>query len=133
MHIMEVIKENSCRSRFALFISSVNSPRNGKRRRCTEPSRLPVKQIKRFFKKRKLRKRIRNYVLKNVPKSSKVFQVMRAPFLRKTVVFANGERITEANEFSATKKYPVRNNWSLRGKMVHKSLNHKKVTLPVTT
>ena len=82
---MEVIKETSCRSRFALFICSVDS-------------RLPVKQMKRFLKKKKLRKRIRNYVSENVPKSSKVYQVIRAPFLRKSVVFA---------------------------KMVYKSLNHK--------
>ena len=113
----------------SVCISSVDSRRNGKGRRCTEPSRLPVKQMKRFLKKRKLRKRIRNYVLKNVPKSSKVYQVIRAPFLRKTVVFANGERITDANEFRMTKKYPLRNSCKilpLGSKMVYKSLNHKK-------
>ena len=65
--------------------------------------------MKRVLKKRKLRKVIRNYILKNVPKSSKVYQIIRAPFLRKTVVFANGERITEINEFGMTKKYPFRN------------------------
>ena len=105
---MEVKKETSCRTRVALFISSVDSRRNGKGRRCIEPSRLPVKQMKRVLKKRKLRKRIRNYVLKNVPKSSKVYQIIRAPFLRKAVVFANGERITEINEFGMTKKYQKR-------------------------
>ena len=125
---MEVIKETSCRSRFTLFISSVNSRRNSKGRRCIEPSRLPVKQMKRVLKKRKLRKRIRNYVLKNVPKSSKVYQIIRAPFLRKTVVFANGERLTEINEFRMTKKYPLRNGCKMLSsgsKMVYKSLNHK--------
>ena len=125
---MEIIKDISCRSRFALFISSVDSRRNGKGRRCIEPSRLPVKQMKRFLKKRKLRKRIRNYVLKNVPKSSKVCQIIRAPFLRKTVVFANGEGITEINEFRMTKKYPLRNGCNMLSsgsKMVYKSLNHK--------
>ena len=126
---MEVIKDASCRSRFALFISSVDSRRNGKGQLCREPSRLPVKQMKRFLKKGKLRKRIRNYVLKNVPKSSKVYQVIRVPFLRKTVVFANGECITDANEFRMTKKYPLRTSCkilSLGSKMVYKSLNHKK-------
>ncbi|XP_020620310.1 uncharacterized protein LOC110058058 [Orbicella faveolata] len=126
---MEIIKETSCRSRFAFFISNVDSRRNGKGRRCTEPSRLPLKQMKRFLKKRKLRKRIRNYVLKNVPKSSKVYQVVRAPFPRKTVVFANGKRITDANEFKMTERYPLRNSCkilSLRSKMAHESLNHKK-------
>ena len=125
---MEIIKETSCRSRFALFISGDDSRRKGKGGRCTEPSRLPIKQMKRFLKKRKLRKRIRNYVLKNVPKSSKVYQVIRAPFLRKTVVFADGRRIIDANEFRMTKKYPLRNSCkilSLGSKMVYKSLNHK--------
>ena len=126
--IMEIIKETSCRSRFALFIISADGRRNGKGRRSREPSRLPMKQMKRVLKKRKLRKKIRNYVLKNVPKSSKVYQVIRTPFLRKTVVFASGERITDCNEFRMTKKYSLTNSCkilSLGSKMVYKSLNHK--------
>ena len=125
---MEVIKESSRRSRFGMFICSVDSRRSGKGRRCIEPSRLPVKQMKRFLKKRKLRKRIRNYVSKNVPKSSKVYQIIRAPFLRKSVVFANGERLREVNKFKMIKKYPLRNSCkmlSVENKMVYKSLNHK--------
>ena len=98
---------------FALFIISADRRRNGKGRPSTEPSRLPVKQMKRVLKKRKLRKRIRNYVLKNVPKSSKVYQVIRAPFLRKTVVFANGERTTDCNEFRMTKKYSLTNSFKI--------------------
>ena len=123
---MEIMKQS--RSRLALFICSVNSRRNCKGRRCTEPSRVPVKLLKRFLKKRKLRKRIRNYVSRNVPKSSYVYQIVRAPFLRKTVVFANGERITEVHEFRMTKKYPLRSSskvLSLGNKMVYKSLNHR--------
>ena len=125
--IMEIIKESCCRSRFALFISSVVSRRNSEGRRCTEPSRVPVKQLKRFLKKKKLRKSIRNYVSKNVPKSSRVYQIIRAPFHRKTVIFGNGEHITEVNEFRMTKKYPLRSSCkvSLKNKMVYKSLNHK--------
>ena len=128
IRIIEIIKETSCRSRFALFIGSVDSRRNGKGRRCTEPSRLPVKQMKRFLKKRKLRKRIGNYVLKNVPRSSKLYEIIRAPFLRRTFVFAIGERITESNEFRMTKKYRLGKSCkmlSLGSKMVYKSLNHK--------
>ena len=125
---MVVIKGTACRSRFALFISSVDSRKNGKGQRCTEPSRLPVKQMKRFLKKRSLRNRIRNYVSKNVPKSSKLYQIIREPFLCKTVVFGNGERITEVNETRMTKKYTLRNRCkmlSLENEMVYKSLNHK--------
>ena len=66
--------------------------------------------------------------VKNVSKSSNVYQILRAPFHRKTVVFANGERITEVNEFRMAKKYPLRSSCkvlSLRNKMVYKSFNHK--------
>ena len=88
-----------------------------------------MKRMKLFLKKRKLRKGIRNHVSKNVPKSSKVCQIIRAPFLCKSVVFANGERIREVNKFRMTKKYPLRNSCckmlSLGNKMVYKSLNHK--------
>ena len=55
-------------------------------------------------------------------------------------MFANGERITDANEFRMTKymtkKYPLRNSCKillLGSKMVYKSLNHKKTTLPVSS
>ena len=125
---MEIIKETSCRSRFALFISRFYSRKNCKGRRCTEPSRVPVKQLKRFLKNRKLRKIIRNYVSNNFPKSSNVHKIVHVPFLRKTVVFANGERITEVNMFRVTRKYLLRSSCkvlSLGYKMVYKSLNHK--------
>ena len=125
---MAIRKGASCRSRFALFISCVNSPRNSKGRRCTEPSRLPVKLMKLFLIKRKVRKRIRNYVLKNFPRSSKVYEIIRGFFVRKAVVFANGECIREVIDFWISKKYLSRNSckmFSLGSKMVHKSLNHK--------
>ena len=123
---MEIIKQNSFRSRYALFIGSVESQKNGKVRRCREPSRLPVKQMKRILKKRKLRKRIRNYVLKNVPKTSRLYQIMQAPILRKIVT--NGQRIPEGNEFTMTDKFPFRDGCKrmrLTNEKVHKSLNHK--------
>ena len=123
---MEIIKQNSFRSRHALFIGSANSPKNGKVRRCREPSRLPVKQMKRILKKRKGRKRIRNYVLKNVPKTSILYQIMQAPILRKIVT--NGQRIPEDNEFTITDKFLLRNGCKrmpLRNEKVYKSLNHK--------
>ena len=107
---MDIIKERDCRSRFALFICCVASGRKGEKRRCTEPSRVAVKQLKRFLKKRKLRKRIRNYLLKNLPKSSRVYQIIRTPLLRQKAVFGNGERLTEVNEFNLIKKYPLRSS-----------------------
>ena len=97
--IMEIIEESCFRSQFALFIC----------RRFREPSRVPVKQLKWFLKKKKLRKRIRNYVSKNLPSSSRVYQIILTPLLRKRVLFGNGERMTEIN-----------NN-----KMMYKTLNHK--------
>ena len=125
---MEIIKESCCRSWFALFISSFASRRKGKGQRYREPSRLPVKQLKRFLKKRKLRKRIRSYVLKNLPRSSRVYQIIRTPFVRKSVIFSNGERITEVNEVKMIKKYPLRSSCkvlSFGTKTTYKTLNHK--------
>ena len=124
---MDIIKEGDCQSRFALFICCVGSGRKGESRRYTEPSRVPVKQLKRFLKKRKLRKRTRNYLLKNLPKSSRVYQIIRTP-LRKKVVFDNGERVTEVNEFKLIQKYPLRSSCkvvSLGHEMVYNNLNHK--------
>ena len=123
---MEIIKQNSLRSRYALFIGSADSRKNGKVRRCREPSRLPLKQMKRILKKRKLRKRIRNYVLKNVPKTSRLYQIMQAPILRKIVT--NGQRIPEGNEFTMTDKFLLRNGCKCMrstNEKVYKSLNHK--------
>ena len=87
---MEIIKESCCRSRFALFISSVASRRNGGERRCTEPSRVPVKQLKRFLKKRRLRKRIRNYVSKNVPSRQEIIKLSEFPFIAKQLSLVMG-------------------------------------------
>ena len=106
---MEIIKESYCRSRFALFGCNVAIRRKGEGRRSREPSRVPLKQLKRFLKKRKLRKRIRNYASQNLPRTSRVYQIILTPFLRKRVLFGNGERMTEVND----------------NKMVYKTLNHK--------
>ena len=113
--IMEIIKESYCRSRFALFMCNVGIRRKGAGLRSREPSRVPLKQLKLFLKKRKLRKRIRNYASKNLPRSSRVYQLIFTPFLRKTVLFGNGERMTEVND----------------NKMVYKTLNHKINNIPL--
>ena len=87
-----------------------------------------MKQMKRFLKKRKLRKRIRNYVLKNVPKTSALYKIIKAPLLRKTVAFTNAKRITGINKFAASDKYPLRNGCKFlaSGKqIVYQSLNHR--------
>jgi len=84
--------------------------------------------MKLFLKKRKLRERIQYYLLKNVAKSAKVYQIIPAFSLYKRVVFGNEELITEYNEFRITKKYPLRNSCQillLGIKMVYKSLSHK--------
>ena len=92
-----------------MFGCNVAIRRKGEGRRSREPSRVPLKQLKRFLKKRKLRKRIRNYASQNVPRTSRVYQIILTPFLRKRVLFGNGERMTEVND----------------NKMVYKTLNHK--------
>ena len=86
---MKRIKERCVRSRFVLFNSSIENQRNGKERRCREPSRLPFKQMRLYLKKRKLRKTLRNYALKNIPKTSKVYDITQSKLLRKVVIFSN--------------------------------------------
>ena len=54
--------------------------------------------------------------------------IICTPFVRKRVVFSNGERITEVNEFRITNKYPLRNSCkelSFGTKIVYTTLNHK--------
>ena len=94
----QIIKESYCRSRFALFGCNVAIRRKGEGLRSREPSRVPLKQLKLFLKKRKLRKRIRNYASQNLPRTSRVYQIILTPFLRKRVLFGNGERMTEVND-----------------------------------
>ena len=107
--IMEIIKESYCRSWFALLMCNVGIRRKGEGLCSREPSRVPLKQLKLFLKKRELRKRIQNYASKNLPRSSRVYQLILTPFLHKTVLFGNGEHMTEVND----------------NKMVYKTLNHK--------
>lgn len=64
-----------CRSRYAIFITCKyvdhNQPRVVSRDR--ESSRVPVKKLARVFQKnKKIRKRVRKYLLKNVPMSSRI-------------------------------------------------------------
>ncbi|KAL9989441.1 hypothetical protein ACROYT_G003990 [Oculina patagonica] len=71
---------------------------------------------------------MRKYVLKNVPKSSKLYHIIQTPSLRKRVAFANGKRISEGNEFTVTEKYPLRNGCKIlpsRNKLVYKNVNHR--------
>ena len=60
-----------CRSRYDKFVY-FNRPRtHGVRVRDREPSRLPKKRIKRILKKsRKVRRLLRTYIKKSIPKSS---------------------------------------------------------------
>lgn len=70
---------------------------------------------------------MRTYVLKNVPSTSRLHQIMKVPLLRKTVVFCYGKLITESNEFAVTETYPLRNGCKMlspQNKMVYKNVNH---------
>ena len=63
-----------CRSRYAKFLCLHRCVRDNARvPRDREPSRVPVKQLTRLLhKSRKIRKLVRKYIAKNVPKSSRI-------------------------------------------------------------
>ena len=81
------VKDDICRSRFALFINHIKRDIKRRRHRYREPSRIPIKALKKALKRRN-RKFVKKYILKSVPKSSFVYQIMKVASLRKTVVYS---------------------------------------------
>ena len=81
------VKDDICRSRFALFINNIKRDIKRRRHRYREPSRIPIKALKKASKRRN-RKFVKKYSLKSVPKSSFVYQIMKVASLRKTVVYS---------------------------------------------
>ena len=67
------VKDDICRSRFALFINNIKRDIKRRRHRYREPSRIPIKALKKALKRRN-RKFVKKYILKSVPKSSFVYQ-----------------------------------------------------------
>ena len=123
---VEEIDENCSRSRFALFINASKDRKRPERYR--EPSRIPIKAIKKALKQRKYRKKIRNYVCKTVPKTSMLFHVMHISTLRKAIVF--GKRTLEKqldNYLTGNSKYAMptlRNSLPSKREMIYKNVNH---------
>ena len=90
---------HSCllRSRFACFIHGVHMI-EARRGRCREPSREPVKRIKRMLRKRKYRKTVIRVLSGNLPKTSFLYQIMKLPWLRKAVLCDSKKVSTEELE-----------------------------------
>jgi len=91
---IEQIKD-SCllRSRFACFVHGVHMI-EARRGRCREPSREPVKRIKRMLRKRKYSKTVIRVLSGNLPKTS----IMKLPWLRKAVLCDSKKVSTEELE-----------------------------------
>ena len=81
------VKDDICRSRFALFINNIKRDIKRRRHHYREPRRIPIKALKKALKRRN-RKFVKMYILKSVPKSSFVYQIMKVASLRKTVVYS---------------------------------------------
>ena len=81
-----------------------------------------------YLKKSKLRKTLRNYVLKNISKISKLYDIIQSKLLRKVVIFSNRQYIPEDNQFTVTTRNLFRNyceTFPSRNEMVYKNVNHK--------
>ncbi|KAJ7323104.1 hypothetical protein OS493_032389 [Desmophyllum pertusum] len=102
--------------------------KNGKGIRCREPSRLPLKQMKQLLKKRKLRKRMRIYLSKNVPKTSSCYQMVVQSFLLKGMRFGIGRILRDGKEALESRKYVWKNGSSIvssRKVIEYRSVNHR--------
>ena len=99
------VKDDICRSRFALFINNIKRDIKRRRHRYREPSRIPIKALKKASKRRN-RKFVKKYSLKSVPKSSFVYQIMKVASLRKTVVYSIRKAMEEYTCGQAKKRAP---------------------------
>ena len=90
----------NCRSRYDKFVY-LNRPRtHGTRVRDREPSRIPKKRITRILKKsRKVRRLLRTYIRKSIPKSSRMHLFTNKA---REKIYAHGIRC----ENKGTTKYP---------------------------
>ena len=124
---VEEIDKNCCRSRFALFISA--SKRRKRPERYREPSRIPIKVIKKALKHRQYRKKIRRYVCKTVPKTSMLFHVMHISTLRKAIVFGKGTLEKQLDNYlTGNSKYAMptlRKTLPSKREMMYKNVNHR--------
>ena len=85
------IKDKCCRSRFALFINQNKTLRDKRPHRCREPSRMPVKALKRALKKRRRRNFMRKYISRTVPKTSFLHKIVEMTILWKETVLCTGK------------------------------------------
>ena len=108
------VKYGTCRSLFALFVNNIKRETRRRRRRFREPSRIPIKALKKVLKRRN-RNVFKKYVLKTVPKSSFLYQIMQVALLRKTVVYNIRQAMEECTcEYRTSKK-----------EMTYKDVDHK--------
>ena len=108
------VKYGTCRSLFALFINNIKRDTKRRRHHYREPSRIPLRALKKGLKRRN-RIFLRKYVLKTVPKSSFLYQIIKVASLRKTVL-CNSRKAME----NCTSKY-----LASKKERTYKNVNHE--------
>ena len=121
---IEQIKD-SCllRSRFACFIHGVHMIQ-ARRHRCREPSRVPVKRIKRMLRKRKYRKMVIRVLSGNLPKTSFLYQIMKLSWLWKAVLCDSKKVSTEELENLKGNKNDSF-NWCVRINLLNREVTYR--------
>ena len=123
----EIKDSQSLRSRFAVFNNGDDICKR-RSRRSRELSRIPVKAIKRALKKRKCRKRVVRNILKNVPKTSVLYQVMKSSLFRKALAFCNEKFVIELGDETNKKYFDICcTSLLMESGTVYKNVNHKKI------
>ena len=77
-----------------MFINNIKRDNKRRRHNYREPSRIPIKALKKGLKRRN-RRFVIKYILKSVPKSSFVYQIMKVASLQKTVVYSMRKAMEE--------------------------------------
>lgn len=123
----EIKDSQSLRSRFAVFNNGDDICKR-RSRRSRELSRIPVKAIKRALKKRKCRKRVVSNILKNVPKTSVLYQVMKSSLFRKALALCSEKFVIELGDETNKKYFDICcTSLLMESGTVYKNVNHKKI------
>jgi len=117
--IEEVVERGPLRSRFALYHGVYLQKQRARRSR--ELSRIPLKALKKILKKRSGRKVVIRNILKNLPQSSVVYELVETPLLRKGLIFGCDKVVRELADYK-NRRYSRR---SIAKSVIYRSVNHR--------
>ena len=120
--IEEAVDRGPLRSRFVLYHGVYLQ--NRRPRRSRELSRIPLKAVKKILKKRNRRKVVIRNVLKNLPQTSVVSELMETFLLRKGLMFGCDKLVRELTDYK-NRRYTRR---SMAKSLVYRSVNHRSMT-----